>query len=246
MQTSDPLRTPTYTLFPKPDYFFSTTGANVSINSGFAYDHGYYSPNIDVTWSALAGPGVAVRGVDGPQPAEGNQPSDPNSTRTVPQASTVGTWVEETDLRPTLLWLVGLRDDYQSDGNVLTQALSSVPSRWTGRRPWLRPTSRSTPASGSSAPTPCWPAAAHSQWLGHGRHGVRRGRRSAADLGQPARPAGRSDEAGAGEGGSGTSAERAPGQGADPPGRRPAGRGPPPRRRLGQHRPVEVWPTRNR
>jgi len=128
IQTSDPLRTPTFTLFPKPDYFFSTSGPNVSINNGFAYNHGYYSPNIDVTWSSLVGPGVAVRGVDGPQPAAGNQPSDPNSTRTVPQASTVGTWVEETDLRPTLLHLVGLRDDYPTDGRVISQALSN-PSR---------------------------------------------------------------------------------------------------------------------
>ncbi|MCU1657129.1 MAG: hypothetical protein JWO57_1785, partial [Pseudonocardiales bacterium] len=45
MQTADPLRTPTYSLFPKPDYYFSTSGPNVSINSGFAYNHGYYSPN---------------------------------------------------------------------------------------------------------------------------------------------------------------------------------------------------------
>jgi hypothetical protein len=124
MQTSDPLRTPTYSLFPKPDYFFSTSGPNVSINNGFAYNHGYYSPNIDVTWSSLVGPGVAVRGVDGPQPAAGNQPSDPNSTRTVPQASRVGTWVEETDLRPTLLHLVGLKDDYPTDGRVISQALT--------------------------------------------------------------------------------------------------------------------------
>ena len=57
MQTADPLRTPTYTIFPKPDYFFSTAGANVSINSGFAYDHGYYSPNINVTWSVTRRPG---------------------------------------------------------------------------------------------------------------------------------------------------------------------------------------------
>jgi hypothetical protein len=127
MQTADPLRTPTYTLFPKPDYFFSTSGPNVSINSGFAYDHGYYSPNIDVTWSSLVGPGVAVRGVDGPQPADGNQPHDPNSTATVPQASTVGTWVEETDLRPTLLYLTGLHDDYATDGRVISQALRSTP-----------------------------------------------------------------------------------------------------------------------
>lgn len=128
MQTADTLRTPTYTLFPKPDYFFSTSGPNVSINSSFAYDHGYYSPNIDITWSSLVGPGVAVRGVDGPQPAQGNQPRDPNSTATVPQASRVGTWVEETDLRPTLLKLAGLRDDYPTDGRVISQVLSR-PSR---------------------------------------------------------------------------------------------------------------------
>ncbi len=127
LQTADPLRTPTYTLFPKPDYFFSTSGANVAINSGFAYDHGYYSPNIDVTWSSLVGPGVAARGVDGPRPADGNQAHDPNSTNTVPQASTHGTWVEETDLRPTLLYLTGLRDDYPTDGRVISQLLRAAP-----------------------------------------------------------------------------------------------------------------------
>jgi hypothetical protein len=127
MQTIDPLRTPTYSLFPKPDYFFSTTGPNVSINNGFAYDHGYYSPNIDVTWVGIAGKGAAVHGVDGPDPAQGNQPSDPESANTVPQASQVGTWVEETDIRPTMLYLAGLTDDYQSDGHVITQALATVP-----------------------------------------------------------------------------------------------------------------------
>ncbi len=124
MQTADPLRLPTYSLFPVPDYFFSTTGPNVSVNSGFAWNHGYYSPNIDVTWAAIAGRGVAHRGVDGPQPAQSNEAHDPNSTKTVPQASTVGTWVDETDLRPTLLNLVGLSDDYTSDGTVITAALA--------------------------------------------------------------------------------------------------------------------------
>jgi hypothetical protein len=127
MQTADPLRTPTYTIFPKPDYYFSTSGLNVSVNPAYAYNHGYYSPNIDVTWVGMVGPGVAVRGVDGPDPAHGNQPQDPESTNTVPEASTTGTWVEETDIRPTLLYLTGLVDDYQSDGHVITQALSSVP-----------------------------------------------------------------------------------------------------------------------
>ncbi len=127
-QSADPLRTPTYTLFPMPDYFFGTTGANVAQNPSFAWDHGYYSPNIDVTWAGIAGPGVARRGVDGPQPAGGNEAHDPNSLNTVPQASGVGTWVEETDLRPTLLYLAGLHDDYQTDGRVISQALAS-PSR---------------------------------------------------------------------------------------------------------------------
>jgi hypothetical protein len=128
MQTVDPLRMPTYTLFPMPDYFFGTSGPNVSVFSNFAWDHGYYSPNIDITWSSLVGPGVANRGLDGPAPANGNEPSDPNSLHTVPEASQVGTWVEEADLRPTLLHLVGLTDDYASDGQVISQALANVPS----------------------------------------------------------------------------------------------------------------------
>ncbi|HET6878326.1 MAG TPA: hypothetical protein VFH38_12405 [Jatrophihabitans sp.] len=123
MQTADPLRTPTYSLFPKPDYYFGTSGPNVSQYPRYAWNHGYYTPNIDITWAGIAGPGVANNGVDGPAPADGNEAHDPNSTHTVPQASTVGTWVEETDLRPTLLHLVGLHDDYLSDGRVISQAL---------------------------------------------------------------------------------------------------------------------------
>jgi hypothetical protein len=132
MQTNDPLRTPTYSIFPMPDYFFSTTGAPVSFNNGFAYDHGYYSPNIDVTWAAVAGPGISANGVDGPGPTGGNESHDPNSTHTVPEASTQGTWVEEADLRPTLMYLTGLHDDYQSDGEVISQALSSPGSALNG------------------------------------------------------------------------------------------------------------------
>jgi hypothetical protein len=127
MQTADPSRLPTYTLFPKPDYFFSTSGANVSINPAFAWNHGYYSPNIDITWSAFVGPNVAARGVDGPGPAGGPEASDPNSTRTVPRASGHGTWIDETDVRPTMLSLVGLKDDYATDGRVVTQILRHTP-----------------------------------------------------------------------------------------------------------------------
>ena len=131
MQTNDPLRTPTYSIFPVPDYYFGTTGPNLAINSQFAWNHGYYSPNIDITWAAFAGKGVAVNGVDGPQPADSNEASDPNSTHTVPQASGTGTWVEETDLRPTLLQLTGLTDDYVNDGAVVASALDSAPAALT-------------------------------------------------------------------------------------------------------------------
>ena len=126
MRTNDPLRTPTYSIFPVPDYFFGTSGPNVAINSGFAYDHGYYSPNIDVTWVAMTGPGVAVKGVDGPGPLFGNESQDPNSTYTVPEASARGTWVEEASIRPTMIYLAGLKDDYETDGHVITQALATV------------------------------------------------------------------------------------------------------------------------
>ena len=125
MQTADPLRTPSYTMFPVPDYFFATSGTpNVSVNPGFAYNHGYYSPNIDVTWSSFAGPGVAANGIDGPTPEQSNESHDPNSTNTVPEASHRGTWAEEVDIRPTMLHLLGLHDDYATDGQVVSQVLS--------------------------------------------------------------------------------------------------------------------------
>ncbi len=138
MQTADPGRTPSYSIFPKPDYFFdavfpkcaaSADPANDCVaNFGrFAYDHGYYSPDIDITWAGFVGPGVAHRGLVGPDPSHGptataaGQNGDPSLT--VPAASQ-GYWAEETDIRPTLMYLVGLHDDYLSDGAVLGGILS--------------------------------------------------------------------------------------------------------------------------
>ncbi len=133
MQTADPLRTPSFTMFPVPDYFFATTGSpNVTVNPNFAYNHGYYSPNIDVTWSSFAGPGVAANGIDGPTPEQSNESQDPNSTHTVPEASTRGTWAEEVDIRPTMLWLLGLGDDYATDGRVVSQVLAHPTPALTG------------------------------------------------------------------------------------------------------------------
>ncbi len=134
MRTADRLREPSYTLFPVPDYYFSTSGPAVSQNDTYAWNHGYYSPNIDIQWSSYVGPGVANHGVDGPTPEQSNESHDPNSDNTVPEASTRGTWVDEVDLRPTMLWLLGLRDDYQTDGHVITATLSHPTHSLRGAR----------------------------------------------------------------------------------------------------------------
>jgi len=137
LETADPLRTPTFTVFPKGDYFFGQGPQNcsapcVSIFSRFAWDHGYYSPDIDITWTGIVGPNVAARGVDGPDPMHGPAGLDPGGNGTVPAFSNTGTWADETDIRPTMLSLVGLEDDYQTDGRVITQVLSSVPRALRG------------------------------------------------------------------------------------------------------------------
>ena len=137
LETADPLRTPTFTVFPKGDYFFgqgpqNCTAPCVSIFSRFAWDHGYYSPDIDITWTGIVGPNVAARGVDGPDPMHGPAGLDPGGNGTVPAFSNTGTWADETDIRPTMLSLVGLEDDYQTDGRVITQVLSSVPRALRG------------------------------------------------------------------------------------------------------------------
>jgi hypothetical protein len=131
MVNADPARTPTLAMFARPDYFLSTGAANctspcVSQNTGFAYNHGDYAAEIDTNFVGLVGPGVANLGVDGSAPDAGPNSAGPNSGQTtVPDSGTTGTWVDETDIRPTLLYLAGLHDDYQSDGRVISEVLSS-------------------------------------------------------------------------------------------------------------------------
>jgi hypothetical protein len=103
MITGDPLRTPTFVMFGDPDYYFQTfvpKGApNVGVNPGFAWNHGGVAPEINNTWLGLAGPGVKVKGIED------------------------DIWSDHTDIRPTMLALVGLQDDYQSQGRVLAEDL---------------------------------------------------------------------------------------------------------------------------
>ncbi|MDA4112642.1 MAG: hypothetical protein OK474_01175 [Thaumarchaeota archaeon] len=106
MVTADPARTPTFIDFANPDYFI-TSGVNycsvptvyVCLDSGFAWNHGDVQPVITTTWLGLVGPGVAKNGLD---------------------TSTVS---DHADIRPTMMALLGLRDDYTYDGHVIAQAL---------------------------------------------------------------------------------------------------------------------------
>src|SRR5690348_5683393 len=130
MVDADPARTPTLAMFAKPDYFLSAGAPScspcVTQNTGFAWDHGDYAAEIDTNYLGLVGPGVKTLGVDGSAPDAGPNSAGPNSGQTtVPGSGTTGTWVDETDIRPTLLYLTGLHDDYQSDGRVISEVLSS-------------------------------------------------------------------------------------------------------------------------
>ena len=107
MQTFDPLRTPSFTLFANPDYFVtgstacgtSTTpqASCVTQVPGFAWNHGDVPPQITTTWLAMVGPGIDDQGVD------------------------KTTFSDHTDVRPTMLTLLGLKDDYPHDGRALVE-----------------------------------------------------------------------------------------------------------------------------
>jgi hypothetical protein len=132
---ADPARTPTFAVFPKPDYYVGSTTActaqdqtpcasNAGGAAHFAWNHGYYAPTIDITWVGFVGPGVAHLGLDGNGPKNGPAVHDPDGGRTVPDQSRHGTWVDETDIRPTLLRLAGLHDSYLDDGRVLSEIMT--------------------------------------------------------------------------------------------------------------------------
>ena len=126
---ADPARTPTLAMFAKPDYYLSTgpatcSGSCVTQNTGFAWDHGDYAAEINTNYVAFVGPGVRHLGLDGPAADQGTTSSGPDSGQTeVFQDHFPGPWVDETDIRPTIMYLTGLRDDYQHDGRVITQIL---------------------------------------------------------------------------------------------------------------------------
>jgi hypothetical protein len=68
---------------------------------------------------------VANKGLDGFAPQDG--PSSAGATsglaKPVPE-NLPGTWIDQSDIRPTLMYLTGLKDDYVEDGRVITEDLA--------------------------------------------------------------------------------------------------------------------------
>jgi hypothetical protein len=131
---ADPARTPTFALFAKPDYYLSAGSATcpaagcVTQNTGFAWDHGDYAAEINMTYLGLVGPGVKHLGIDGWGPAQGPNSAGPNSGQTVSaDLANPGTWADHTDIEPTELYLAGLKADYTQDGTVITDVLTDAP-----------------------------------------------------------------------------------------------------------------------
>ncbi|HEX2647443.1 MAG TPA: hypothetical protein VHO95_09455, partial [Candidatus Dormibacteraeota bacterium] len=107
MVTSDPVRTPTFTWFALPDYFLFAAAPNcnfpcVSIGPGFAWNHGDIGQDINVTWLGLVGPNVRNLGVNG------------------------DIWTDHSDIRPTLLALTGLQDDYAHEGRPIAEVMTEA------------------------------------------------------------------------------------------------------------------------
>jgi hypothetical protein len=108
MVNADPNRTPSFTMFAKPDFFFqkgttfrylTASCTNACLNPAFAWIHGDDAPDIANNWLGIVAPGVRSNGVDDK------------------------TWTDHVDVRPTMLSLLGLKDTYVHDGRVLTEVI---------------------------------------------------------------------------------------------------------------------------
>jgi hypothetical protein len=108
MVTKDPARTPTFTYFANDDFFITANSKAAPCASimacsneqpGFNWNHGDFQSDITRTWLGLVGPGVRRLG------------------------RTNELFSDHTDVRPTLLSLAALKDDYIHDGRVLFEIL---------------------------------------------------------------------------------------------------------------------------
>ena len=112
MVTFDPNRTPNFILFANPDYFLEAFGDTTPLctpvtnaascfqeESGFAWNHGDFQNQITHTWLGIVGPGVKPVGRFGEL------------------------FTDHTDIRPTIMSLTHLKDDYSHDGRTVFEVL---------------------------------------------------------------------------------------------------------------------------
>jgi hypothetical protein len=99
---ADPARTPTFTFFGNPNFYFQSTGsASPVVYTGDSWNHGDIQPEIGRTFIGIVGPGVKNLGVTGRDDF----------------------FTDHVDVRPTMLSLLGLVDDYHHDGRVVLELL---------------------------------------------------------------------------------------------------------------------------
>ncbi len=106
--TADPYRLPTFMTFSDQNYNVSSLGffvLTVPTDNRYTWLHGTISPEITKAWFGIAGPGV--RDDSGKGGLRGDL------------------WSDHTDVRPTLLALLGLKDTYQHQGRALIEVLNS-------------------------------------------------------------------------------------------------------------------------
>jgi len=105
MVTKSPARTPTFTMFGNDDYFFFTGKGGacalqtdcVFEETGFAWNHGDFQKQITRAWLGVVGPGINNLGRND------------------------DVFSDHADVRPTMMALIGLTDDYVHDGRVIAE-----------------------------------------------------------------------------------------------------------------------------
>jgi hypothetical protein len=109
--TGDPARNATFAFFGDPNYFitdFPSSTCETCINPAFAWNHGDIQDEIAITWVGYVGPGVR-------------------------HLRTSDVWTDHTDVRPTMLTLLGLHDDYVHDGRTVVEPLYDWAVPWSLR-----------------------------------------------------------------------------------------------------------------
>jgi hypothetical protein len=110
MVNADPSRTPSFTLFGKPIYYYNQEGpfgytcptsdgppGCPAVNNANAWNHGNDNQVIGNTWVGYVGPTIRNLGQTG------------------------AIWTDHTDVRPTMLSVLGLSPDYVPDGRLVAQ-----------------------------------------------------------------------------------------------------------------------------